>query len=147
LGRSDESLPRRVMPDESVPLLQLVSRMACEHEYGPLTDGHLLERFVRHGDEGAFAALVYRHAGTIWRVCRCALRDPHEVEDACQATFLILVRKICPTGKGMTSTETSGCSRSCGTCPRSIASPSSFAISKDGLTRRRIATSDGQLAL
>jgi RNA polymerase sigma factor (sigma-70 family) len=56
-------------------------------------DRQWLDRFVDHQDEAAFAALVQRHGPTVLRVCRGVLRDPHAVEDAFQATFLVLVRK------------------------------------------------------
>jgi RNA polymerase sigma-70 factor (ECF subfamily) len=47
---------------------------------------------ARH-DEGAFAALMARHGPMVLAVCRRVLRDAHEAEDACQATFLVLARK------------------------------------------------------
>src|SRR5262245_59099886 len=58
-----------------------------------LTEGRLLERFVAQRDEAAFEAIVARHGPMVLGVCRRALGDPHEVEDAFQATFLVLVRK------------------------------------------------------
>jgi RNA polymerase sigma factor (sigma-70 family) len=58
-----------------------------------LTEGQLLERFITHRDEAAFEALVTRHGPMVLGVCRQVLNDPHDVEDAFQATFLILVRK------------------------------------------------------
>ncbi len=61
-----------------------------------LTDGELLERFVsRTGEisEQAFAVLVGRHGPMVFRVCGNVLKDPHDVDDAFQATFMILVRK------------------------------------------------------
>jgi RNA polymerase sigma-70 factor (ECF subfamily) len=61
-----------------------------------LSDKELLERFARcRGTSGetAFAALVARHGPMVLSVCRRMLRDPHDSEDAFQATFLILVRK------------------------------------------------------
>src|SRR5579864_525939 len=62
---------------------------------GGLTDAQLLERFVdQHGEaaELAFEALVVRHGPMVLRVCRHVLRDPHDVADAFQATFLVLMR-------------------------------------------------------
>jgi RNA polymerase sigma factor (sigma-70 family) len=64
--------------------------------YGSLTDGELLEQFAHRREEAgapAFGALVDRHGRMVLRVCRGALRDPNDVEDAFQATFLVLARK------------------------------------------------------
>src|SRR4051812_41594555 len=61
-----------------------------------LSDGELLERFAGRGDEAAeaaFAVLVARHGPMVLGVCRRALNDPNDVNDAFQATFLVLVRK------------------------------------------------------
>ncbi len=63
---------------------------------GGLTDRQLLEQFrSRAGDaaEAAFAGLVERHGPMVIRTCRSILRDEHAVEDAFQATFLVLVRR------------------------------------------------------
>jgi HlyD family secretion protein len=61
-----------------------------------LTDGQLLERFATDRDlaaEQAFAILLERHGPMVLRVCRGVLDDPHDAQDAFQATFLVLVRK------------------------------------------------------
>jgi RNA polymerase sigma factor (sigma-70 family) len=58
-----------------------------------LSEGELLERFVAAGDERAFEALMARHGPMVLGVCRRLLRDPNDVNDAFQATFLVLVRK------------------------------------------------------
>jgi len=63
---------------------------------GDLTDGQLLERFAGSRGEAAelaFAVLVERHGPMVLRVCRGVLVDPHDREDAFQATFLVLVKK------------------------------------------------------
>ncbi len=58
----------------------------------PACDRELLERFAS-GEEAAFAALFRRHGGMVLGVCRRALRNLQDAEDACQATFLLLSRK------------------------------------------------------
>ncbi len=61
-----------------------------------LSDRQLLERFASRRDgsgEAAFEALIQRHGPMVWRVCHLALPDTAEVQDAFQATFLVLVRR------------------------------------------------------
>jgi RNA polymerase sigma factor (sigma-70 family) len=61
-----------------------------------LSDDQLLERFLCRRDEAAelaFALLVRRHGPMVLRVCRAILREPHDADDAFQATFLVLARK------------------------------------------------------
>jgi RNA polymerase sigma factor (sigma-70 family) len=58
-----------------------------------VTDAELLGRYVAGRDESAVAALVERHGGLVWSVCRRLLSRPEDVEDAFQATFLVLIRK------------------------------------------------------
>lgn len=64
--------------------------------FGGLSDRELLDQFLAHRDEVAelaFAVLVERHGPMVLGVCRRLLGDPHEAEDAFQATFLVLVRR------------------------------------------------------
>jgi len=57
------------------------------------SDGQLLERFATQHDEAAFATLMQRHGPLVLSVCRRLLADPHSVDDAFQATFVVLVRR------------------------------------------------------
>jgi zinc protease len=58
-----------------------------------LGEAQLLERFLTRGDESAFEAILRRHGPMVLGVCRRVLDDPHDVADAFQATFLVLVKK------------------------------------------------------
>lgn len=57
------------------------------------SDGELLMLFTQDADEAAFDRLVERHGGMVWRVCRGVLLAQQDVEDAYQATFLLLASK------------------------------------------------------
>jgi RNA polymerase sigma factor (sigma-70 family) len=63
------------------------------------SDGQLLERFARQRDEAAFTALLERHGPMVLGVCRRILHDPHDAEDAFQATFLVLAHKARSIGR------------------------------------------------
>ena len=58
-----------------------------------LGEGALLERFLAHRDETAFEEILARHGPMVLGICRRWLDDPHAVDDAFQAVFLILIRK------------------------------------------------------
>jgi RNA polymerase sigma factor (sigma-70 family) len=58
-----------------------------------LRDGELLSRYSGSRDEVAFEALVARHGPMVLSTCRAILRNEHDVEDAFQATFIVLARK------------------------------------------------------
>ena len=69
-----------------------------------LSEWQLLERYLERRDESAFEALVIRHGPMVLGVCRRMLGGSSEVEDAFQATFLILVRRAPrPRADGMRS--------------------------------------------
>src|SRR5262245_14821163 len=56
-------------------------------------DAALLQQFVAHRNEDAFAALLQRYGPLVFAACRRALRERADAEDAFQATFLVLARK------------------------------------------------------
>jgi RNA polymerase sigma factor (sigma-70 family) len=68
-------------------------RAAVRTDWTAASDRELLRRFVEEGDQEAFAALVRRHGAMVLGVCRRALPTAQDAEDACQATFLVLVKK------------------------------------------------------
>jgi RNA polymerase sigma factor (sigma-70 family) len=73
-----------------------ISRLFRTGTAAGLSDAQLLERFLlchHEAAEAAFAALVERHGPMVLAVCRRVLNDPHDAQDAFQATFLVLVRK------------------------------------------------------
>jgi len=57
-----------------------------------LSEGMLLERFVRTRDEAAFEEILSRHGPMVLGVCERRLSALQDVEDAFQATFLVLVK-------------------------------------------------------
>lgn len=58
-----------------------------------MNDAELLSDFLIHQDEQAFEVLVRRHGPMVLKVCRDVLDDSHDVDDAFQATFMLLIRK------------------------------------------------------
>jgi RNA polymerase sigma factor (sigma-70 family) len=57
------------------------------------SDEELLSRFIADGEEAAFTALIERYEAMVLRVCMRVLRQRQDAEDACQATFVVLLRK------------------------------------------------------
>jgi RNA polymerase sigma-70 factor (ECF subfamily) len=70
------------------------------------TDADLLGRFVA-ADDSAFTALMRRHGGLGQSVCRTILPCPADVEDAVQATFLVLARKANSLRRGLHGSQPS----------------------------------------
>jgi RNA polymerase sigma factor (sigma-70 family) len=81
------------MPTHMNEIVRHLRAAALRQDGAGMTDGQLLGRFIEQWDENAVAALVRRHAPMVWGVCRRVLGNPHDAEDAFQATFLVLVRK------------------------------------------------------
>ncbi|MCI0462048.1 MAG: RNA polymerase sigma factor [Gemmataceae bacterium] len=73
--------------------LRQFCRRAGPDEARGLSDAELLRRFVDRRDEAAFEVLLWRHGPLVLGVCRRLLPQDSDVEDAFQATFLVLVRK------------------------------------------------------
>jgi RNA polymerase sigma factor (sigma-70 family) len=73
-------------------VLRHLRKLAVPPGTSELTDQQLLQRFAARREEDAFAALMQRHGGLVWGVCRHVLRHEQDAEDAFQATFLVLAR-------------------------------------------------------
>ena len=58
------------------------------------SDRQLVERALAGGDESAFQAIVVRHGPMVYRVCWRVLQQEQDTEDAFQAVFLLLARKL-----------------------------------------------------
>ncbi|HXF10268.1 MAG TPA: sigma-70 family RNA polymerase sigma factor, partial [Desulfuromonadaceae bacterium] len=64
-----------------------------------LDDIALLQQYVDHGSEQAFATLVTRHIDRVYSVARRHTGDPHQAEEITQAVFVILAKKSRCLGK------------------------------------------------
>jgi len=65
-------------------------------QHGTITgsnDGQTLQQLLANRDELALETLVAKHGALVLSICRRLLKSPHDIDDAFQATFLILVRK------------------------------------------------------
>ena len=74
-------------------VVEYVRRVVGPAAAADISDGLLLERFLRQQDARAFEILVQRHAGLVLGVCERVLRHRQDAEDAFQATFMVLVRQ------------------------------------------------------
>jgi RNA polymerase sigma factor (sigma-70 family) len=80
-------------------VLHQIHRLFARGSVSGLSEWQLLDRYASRRDETAFEALVARHGPMVLGVCRRVLDDPHAVDDAFQATFLVLVRKAGTLGE------------------------------------------------
>src|SRR3982074_2985178 len=81
-------------------LLIQLRRTLTPRSTGEPTDAFLLQRFLAGREEDAFEALVRRHGPMVLGVCRRVLGQEQDAEDAFQATFLVLARKVTSIHKG-----------------------------------------------
>lgn len=92
--------PESVLSDTSAPVASQLDRgrkSLNQNHHSSLvvvpSDGELLMLFTQDADKAAFDRLVEWHGGMVWRVCRSVLLAQQDVEDAYQATFLLLASK------------------------------------------------------
>ncbi len=78
------------MPSPTQPLMSRLRRAVRPRD---VSVGVALIRFVQHHDPEAFALIVQRYGPMVLGVCRRVLGATLDVEDAYQATFLVLVRR------------------------------------------------------
>jgi RNA polymerase sigma factor (sigma-70 family) len=70
-----------------------IERIVNQGSLTGMGEGQLLRQYAVKGDEAAFEAMVTRHGPMVLSVFRRVLYDPRDVEDAFQATFLVLLRR------------------------------------------------------
>lgn len=84
------------MPTHQSALLRDLNTIFRGGSTTGMTDAELIDRVVNQTGpiaEAAFESLVDRHGSLVRHVCKSILNDPGSVDDAYQATFLILFRK------------------------------------------------------
>jgi RNA polymerase sigma factor (sigma-70 family) len=74
-------------------LLHLIRRVLHDPGEGSCPDQLLLQRYLTDRSETAFEVILRRHGPMVLDVCRSMLPNEADVEDAFQATFLILAKK------------------------------------------------------
>ena len=60
------------------PLVRDLRKLVEAQATKDLSDAQLLEQFASRRDEAAFAALMCRHGGLVWHVCRQVLHQEQE---------------------------------------------------------------------
>jgi RNA polymerase sigma factor (sigma-70 family) len=80
-------------------VLRHIRGLAAVNAAGHVDDRQLLERFTARREGAAFEALLRRHGPMVHGVCRRVLGNAHDVEDAFQATFLVLASRAGSIGR------------------------------------------------
>ncbi|WP_435016153.1 sigma-70 family RNA polymerase sigma factor [Tundrisphaera sp. TA3] len=75
------------------PAVTELAHLVGGHSVVGMSERDLLRRYLDRRDEAAFGAIVERHGPMVLGVCRRILADRRDVEEAFQATFLVLARK------------------------------------------------------
>jgi RNA polymerase sigma factor (sigma-70 family) len=81
-------------------ILTTIRKLLGTNTAAAASDAELLRRFVGGRDETAFELLVWRHAALVLGVCRQVLHEAEAIEDAFQATFVVLARKAGSISRG-----------------------------------------------
>ena len=81
------------MSSEQAVLFRSMEQLLHRGTVAGLDERAILERFRAHRDGQALAVLIAAHGPMVLGVCRRILREPQDVDDAFQSTFLVLVRK------------------------------------------------------
>jgi len=76
-----------------IRLEALFGAASSMNRWDPRPDEELLTRFLDQRDEAAFEVLLVRHGPGVRAACRGWLRATADIEDAAQATFLVLVQR------------------------------------------------------
>jgi RNA polymerase sigma factor (sigma-70 family) len=80
-------------------MVGFLRRLAAPADLAGLADADLVRLFASSGDEAAFALLVRRHGPVVLGALRRQLPRAEDVEDAFQATFLVLARRAGAIGR------------------------------------------------
>src|SRR6187397_92245 len=73
--------------------LQRLKQAMSAETLAACSDQELVERFRSNRDDVVFRVILDRHGPMVLQVCRRVLSSAADVEDAFQATFLILIRR------------------------------------------------------
>jgi RNA polymerase sigma factor (sigma-70 family) len=79
------------MPPTRLDSLLWAAVSPGRHDQRP--DAELLTRFLEEHDQAAFEVLLARHTPAVRAACRGWLRTAADIDDAAQATFLVLVQR------------------------------------------------------